>query len=210
MDVTPTGTRCSSLATTIQRPFCCMDDKNISLMRFGLRTMKLLWCCIPFVLFAFPEKTYSQELTAPLSRFDRDAGSWVGLHAGLQTNGAPLENRFTGMIHYEHRFRDSFGLAAELQLWRTWFVRFDGLHTHDVFVSAGSLMASMKFRFPFRYWTPFLSCGVGTGMGLAPFILFYSFGFEIHVSSFARIAFHTRRTTVQEDSFFFLAGCLIN
>lgn len=165
--------------------------------------------CTAVLLVQFVGQGWSQELATPLSRFDLDAGAWGGVHSGVQTNGAPVEKRLSVMIHYEYRFRDSFGLIAAMQFWKTRFLRYDGVETHEYFSPSGSLMTGMKLRYPFRSWTPNATCGVGTGMGQAPFLLFYSLGWEIRLPSIVSVAFELRRTTIQEDSFFLLAGIVV-
>lgn len=150
----------------------------------------------------------TQELLLPLSRFDRDAGHWVGAHVGIQTNGASVKDRLSGMIHYEHRFRDAFGLLVALQLWKTRFQRYDGIQKYEYIASSGSLMAAMRFRFPFRFLTPNMTVGAGTGMGQAPVLLFYSIGAEASATPNIHFAVEIRRTTIQEDSFFIMVVSL--
>lgn len=164
-------------------------------------------CYVVFLLlFIVSISAISQDRFPVSSRFDQDAGPWAGIHLGFQTNGAPFDKRLSGLIHYEYRFKDSFGLLVSYQVWRTRFVIFDGVQTHELFTTFGSLMGAMKFRLPLGLFAPFVTSGIGSGVSLAPFLLFYSFGTKIYIHRKLHAALEIRRTTIQEDSFFMLLG----
>ena len=139
--------------------------------------------------------------------FVRDAGHWIGIGFGIHTNSAnSVEDKFSWMIQYDYRFKDSFGLLTTFQWWKTTNEINDGITTHEIVDPSGSLMLGAKFRLPLSFVTPFLTCGAGTGKGSAPFLLFYTIGLDFPITRTFHLGTEIRRTTIQEDSFFFMIG----
>jgi hypothetical protein len=162
------------------------------------------------LLWLFYAGTMVGQERPVLTRYDDDAGHWASVLAGIQTNGAPFDKRLSALIRYEYRFRDHFGLFAALQFWQIRRSSYDGFVSRDFFSRAGSTTVGMKLRVLFRYLGLSISGGMGSGVGPAPFLLFYSAGAELPVSDHVHPMLEIKRTTITEDSFFIMIGCAVH
>ncbi len=182
-----------------------------SSVRFALASALLQITCVFAALGLVREPTRaasepSDSVGYQLSPYSQDSGPWVGLRAGLESNGGNLSDRWTFSGFYELRSPNAFSVVIDYQLWRQRFeASGDNLQSHRL-VTFGILDLGFKVRVFLGKMKLSIQGGIGTGISISPFSLHYGAGVEIPINRDWSVTLNQKRFDYPEIGHFFFVG----
>ena len=138
-----------------------------------------------------------------------DAGSWVGLRAGFQSNGGALDERWSIAGSYELRSPSAASILIDYHLWHERYRNTANPTDTERLEMFGIVDLDFKIRYNVSRISFSMRGGVGTGTGLAPVSFNYGLGVEYLLNGNLSITLMHKRYAFPEFDHFFSAGIIV-
>jgi hypothetical protein len=132
---------------------------------------------------------YIYEVT--VNYYKIDAGSWIGLRVGAQTEGGSAAEQWAVSGYYELRSPNSASMVLDYQVWQSRVVM--TARSGNSSAMYGIISAALKFRYNYKRCSAGIQGGIGTGIWLTPFSVHYGLSAEYRFSNDMAVSISHKR-----------------